>query len=106
MRCKCGVIINHGQKRCKRCAVDYIRQVKTDRFETFIQEEPIVLSQEEVKLWQEMTPRKLPKVKASSRQSAPWDETLWQRQQRRRLYAGVALALVVLALAAVALVYG
>jgi hypothetical protein len=104
-RCKCGVFLKASQKRCKACAVDYLRQFETDRFEAQIQNEPLVLdfSQEEIDRWTTMSDSKLPPVKRNVRM---WSETDFHRKNNRKMWCGIALSLVILGLVAWALVNG
>jgi hypothetical protein len=104
-RCACGVILKGSAKRCKACAVNYLRQYSTDYFELQVKDEPIVLdfSEEEIRRWQEMSPRSLPKVPRTVRR---WSETDYRRRSNRKMYAGIVLALVILGLVGWALVNG
>lgn len=90
VRCRCGQILHGSQRRCKACAIEYLRQYETDYFESQAQDKPIVLdfSPEEVKRWQEMSPRSLPKV---PRNVTPWSEDRYRRSQNVRLLFGIGL---------------
>lgn len=97
MRCRCGVVLKGSIKRCRACALDYLRQYETDYFERQIQNEPIILnfSDEEIKRWQEMSEKSIPKV---PRKVTPWSETKYRRSQNVRLMFGIGLLLFVFVL--------
>src|SRR5690348_1483409 len=99
MRCRCGVMLRGNIKRCRACALDYLRQWDTDRFELSVQNKPIVLefSEEEIKRWQDMSERSIPKVPRTVR---PWSETDYRRRSNRKMWCGIALILVILCLVA------
>lgn len=105
LRCRCGVFLHGSKRRCKACAIDLLRQYETDYFERQVQNEPVVLdfSPEEIKRWQEMSPKSLPKV---PRTVKPWSETDFRRRSNAKLAYGIVLIVVVLALVALAIVNG
>ncbi len=105
VRCKCGVYLKGSQRRCKACAVDYLRQFTTDRFETQIQNEPLVidLSEEHIEEIQQMSDRSLPPV---PRHVKPWSETEYRRRNNLKMWCGIGLLLLIFTLVLWALVNG
>jgi hypothetical protein len=105
MRCRCGVPLKGSIKRCRACALDYLKQWDTDRFELQAQNTPIVLdfSDEEIKRWQEMSEKSIPRV---PRKVTPWSETDYRRRSNFKMWCGIGLALVIFTLVLWALVNG
>lgn len=92
-----------SQRRCKACAVDYLRSFETDRFETQAQITPIVLSEERIQEIQNKSSSCLPPV---PREVRAWSETEYRRRNNVKMWVGIGLILLVFTLVLWALVNG
>lgn len=91
-RCGCGTYIKRTKKFCKDCAVQYLMQFETDRFEV----EPVaVLTENETELWAELE-RPAPRRKLRRR---VYDEAGERQKATRKALLGIALIIVIAALA-------
>lgn len=74
MRCRCGVILNPGQMRCRDCSAVILAMIKTDRITP-----PVT-------------------VPADKTRRVPWDLLSFQERQLRRQYRiQIAIAVAVIA---------
>lgn len=93
-QCNCGTYIKRTKKFCKNCAVQYLMQFETDRFE--VEQEPVaVLTRDEARLWAgepaKRAPRKL--------RRRVYDEAGERQKATRKALLGISLIIVIAALA-------